>query len=158
MNPAEVEAALKDISQPGYVRQPYGRSNRSPNKDLAGQCLSVLTTILSPPLTSAEPLVAFGKHIIESQSLTIVIGRRLFNAFAAAVIGGSGFDVKTIPGSKTIPEDDLAEWGQRGAEAFKGEGGAEYRQNTVEAVLEVAQTNSWYDEHVSGQGAVCGPS
>ncbi|KIR31626.1 COP9 signalosome complex subunit 4 [Cryptococcus deuterogattii MMRL2647] len=89
--------------------------------------LSLLQCLLQPPLTSASPLIAFGTHFTTSNTVIIIVGRRILGAYLTALLAGTTVVQK---GTAKVPLDeegqaDEAEWIALGNAAFNGEKGEE---------------------------------
>lgn len=120
------------------------------NQKLRSQAyLSLLQSLLQPPLTSASPLIAFGTHFTTSNTVIIIVGRRILGAYLVALLAGTTVAQK---GTAKVPLDeegqaDEAEWVALGKAAFSGEKGEEARRDVVEGVL-AAGSSGWCDEQV----------
>ncbi|OWZ63432.1 COP9 signalosome complex subunit 4 [Cryptococcus neoformans] len=121
------------------------------NQKLRSQAyLSLLQSLLQPPLTSASPLIAFGTHFTTSNTVIIIVGRRILGAYLVALLAGTTVAQK---GTAKVPLDeegqaDEAEWVALGKAAFSGEKGEEARRDVVEGVL-AAGSSGWCDEQIT---------
>ncbi|KAK1922282.1 hypothetical protein DB88DRAFT_390410 [Papiliotrema laurentii] len=138
---SQVEAQLESLA------------STSTQKDRGQPYLNLLFSLLSPPPSTPDALIAFGKHFIQSSTIPMAVGRRVLDSYVLALCAGSGFDIKSVAGCTPAEdagnEQDISHWTSLGTSAFGTDRGEEVRKDVVEGVVDGGASAGWCDEQMT---------